>query len=507
MIEVLHVVQQLSAGGAGRALIALAAASARRGSSSHRTLSLAPATPQGRRLATVAGHVVIDAPDPGIEGRAVAGADIVQVHFWNTPELFEFIARSRQPMRTVLWSDVSGATTPHVLSADLVRWADTVVATSAISLDLPALRSVTPGAPPGRVAVIAGAADFRRLGPVARRPHEGFVVGYVGLVDPIKLHPRFIQMSTRVRIPDVTFVVFGSGSFARLPREADEAGARSRFDFRGYVEDVGAALSGMDVFGYPLAPESSATSDLALQEAMYAGVPPVVFSHSGVSLLVSHRRTGLVVDDEDAYVAAIEFLHAHPDERHRLATAAAAHARAHFGADRAAEAMADVYATLARQPKRVGDWHERGRSAAERFADRLGDRLTDFHVSLDDGSPIADVLAAEARIGAAGPALTDAGSGGILHYRRAYPEDPMLHLWAGLVFENASRPALAAAEYVAAERQGCGHWRVSWYLARAASEAGSIDLAQQSLARVLADAPGFEPARALATRLEAPRSQ
>jgi glycosyltransferase involved in cell wall biosynthesis len=504
MIDILHVIQQLSAGGASRALVALAAASTRRGSSSHRALSLAPATSEGRRLAETAGLAVIDAPDPNEEARAVVDADIVHVHFWNTPELYAFIVRCRQPMRTVLWCDVSGATTPHVLSANLVRWADTVVMTSAISLDLPVIQSVTAGAPPSRVRVVMGAADFGRLGPVAPQPHDGFVVGYVGLVDPIKLHPRFVRMSARVRIPDVRFVVCGSGSFAHLVREADEVGATSRFEFRGYVENVAAALSIMDVFGYPLTPDSSATSDLALQEAMYAGVPPVVLGHGGVSQLVAHDRTGLVVQDDDAYVAAIEFLYAHPDERRRMATAAAAYARSHFGADRTAEAMADAYRTLARQPKRLADWHERGASAAERFAHRLGDRAPEFHLSLDGGSPVADRLAAETRIGAAGPALTDAASGGILHYRRAYPNDPMLRLWAGLVFEHAHRPALAAAEYVAAERQGCPHWRVSWYLARAASKAGSIDLARRSLTRVLAEAPEFEPARVLAARLEDP---
>jgi hypothetical protein len=56
----------------------------------------------------------------------------------------------------------------------------------------------------------------------------------------------------------------------------------------------------MDIFGYPLAPETSATSEKTIQEAMWAGVAPVVLAGSGATLLVEHEHTGLVCEHEAA---------------------------------------------------------------------------------------------------------------------------------------------------------------------------------------------------------------
>ena len=43
-----------------------------------------------------------------------------------------------------------------------------------------------------------------------------------------------------------------------------------------HAEDVRPVLAQLDVFGYPLDADTSATGELSLQEAMHAGIPPVV---------------------------------------------------------------------------------------------------------------------------------------------------------------------------------------------------------------------------------------
>ena len=72
----------------------------------------------------------------------------------------------------------------------------------------------------------------------------------------------------------------------------------------------------------------------------------------------------------------------------------------------------------------------------------------------------------------------------MLHYRRHYPDDPLLRVWAGLVLAGQRRHALAAAELTKAIELGCDHWRVSWHLARAARALGQGELERLSLSRV-----------------------
>ena len=73
-------------------------------------------------------------------------------------------------------------------------------------------------------------------------------------------------------------------------------GIGDRVEIRGPVENIRTELEGFDVFGYPLVEDTYATSEKALQEAMWVGVPPVIFGYGGLCDLVEHDRTGLVAD-------------------------------------------------------------------------------------------------------------------------------------------------------------------------------------------------------------------
>jgi hypothetical protein len=99
--------------------------------------------------------------------------------------------------------------------------------------------------------------------------HAGFVVTYVGTIGPGKIHPDFVALSLAGAPADARFVVCGSGGGeAALIAAAEAAGARHRFELPGFVADLPPVLAASDVFGYPLAPDTYATSDRSLQEAM-----------------------------------------------------------------------------------------------------------------------------------------------------------------------------------------------------------------------------------------------
>ena len=105
------------------------------------------------------------------------------------------------------------------------------------------------------VKYVPGLADMSRLAGFQPRTHTGIRVGYVGLVEPTKMHPRFAELSAAVRTRGVHFDVFGDGSWRpELARRFTALGAAERVQFHGPTEDLREALAEIDIFGYPLAP-------------------------------------------------------------------------------------------------------------------------------------------------------------------------------------------------------------------------------------------------------------
>ncbi len=447
-IRVTHVIQALSRGGAGRAALSLA-------DDASTIVSLAPADALMRTRARVRGATVLEGEQ---HVQALREADAVVVHFWNTPELYDLLRGGLPPVRLAVWAHVAGDSPPHVVTRELVELADVFAVTASHTAELPVF-----DVPP---AVIPAAPEAERLAGAERRAHDGFTVGYVGTLDFAKLHPRFAELCASVDVPDARFVVCGAGE-AAAPLAAD-----GRFELRGYVEEIGPLFGELDVFGYPLAPGNYATSDVALQEAMAAGVPPVVLAHGEPGNLVEHGITGLVARDEDEYVRAIEHLHAHPEERIRLGENARARTRRRAG-DAAREWTA-LLTELVDRPKAPRP--ARPLAGARAFVESLGGTAPEFATSLDARTD-DEAIEAETRIFAAPPALTSASAGGVLHYRRRCAEDGHLRLWSALVLEAGEKHVLAIAELRRALQLGCDTPRVRGYLARAAEAIGAKEAA------------------------------
>jgi glycosyltransferase involved in cell wall biosynthesis len=437
-MRVLHVIKILSgSGGSGRAACDTARALARIAPVENRIASLLPVPPGGLRLAREAGMEVLDAPGSGTLRRAVEAADIVHVHWWNDPGIYRFLMSDLPPARLLLFVHVAGDAPPNVLIPELVELADLCVAGCAYVLGCPALRDLPAEARGRKAAVVPATADFARLdGAVERVRRDGgpFNVGYVGTADFKKMHPDFVAMSARARIPEARFIVCGRGHLDLLLRQARELGAADRFDFRGHVEDVGAVLGELDVFGYPLA--SNPGAELAVQEAMYAGVPPVVFPLGGLRDLVRHGTTGLVVHSPEEYTRALEHLHGDPGERRRLGANAREFVRRSLGAESSARKLLEVYRELMERPKRRRRWPGEREVGAALFARSLGEAGEPFWTSLH-GTDRERVEAAERRIAGSSPLM----SWGLAQYRDAFPDDARLRRWHGLVLGAAGEGA------------------------------------------------------------------
>lgn len=451
-MKVLHILPRFIGGGPERHVLALAELWRQAGHATQHTLAVlepplsAPFVLKARK----AGVSILR--ERGLDPllAAIEAADIVAIQFWNHPQLYELLREELPPMRAMVSAVVSGLSPPQILPAELGHFADSMRITASSADSAAARRAREAGRP---VIVSPSLADMSRLAGFSPRQHPGIRVGYLGLVEPTKMHPRFAALCSKVTGDHVSFHVFGDGSWGdALALQFAELGARHRITFHGHAEDLCEAFAEIDIFGYPLAPDTYASSDKTIQEAMWAGIPPVVLAGTGVSELISHERTGLVCRNEDEYPAAIDRLANDHALRRQLGDAARAHARNHFDPARNAADLWFHFTETARLPKRSrAPLPGRTLSAAARFVASLGEKAGPFALSLS-GTPRHTpeaVKTADLEIGMSSAVLAQ-GEGGVIHYRNTYPDDALLRLWAGLIFRQAKNLAKARAEFDAA---------------------------------------------------------
>lgn len=510
--RILHVIQSLSGGGGARALISLVRHSRRFGGPEHAAVSLQRADAKGLELARAEGLAVLDQPGPRQLNRALAEADIVLVHWWNCPELAAFFRRDLPPMRLAMWVHVGGYYAPNLLTSALVNFVDSAVGCSPHTFAHPAFATLPPGSGPERGKMILAGAEFDRLHGLAPRAHPGFRVGYIGLIDPTKMHAEFAPMSCAADIPDVRFIVCGGGS-QWLESQVGSLGRSASFEFPGNVEDIRGVLETLDVYGYPLCEDTYAAAELNVQEVMFAGLPIVAFPHGGLAKLIRHGETGLLVNTPEEYARALEHLYHHPEERVRLGANAAAYARQYFGAEKTGREFNEHFSRLLHLPKRERQWgvgpgfapaSEPGRDlainpGARLFLESLGAAARDYCDSVGAAS-VGEMLDADSRIGSH-TLLTHYTCA--LHYRKLFPHDALLNLWAGIGFLARKQAPAALDAFLRTRRAGFSQWRIHWYCALSAEQAGRPQDALAALQLLLKAVPDLTEARQMQQRLTA----
>ena len=123
----------------------------------------------------------------------------------------------------------------------------------------------------------------------------------------------------------------------------------------------------------------------------------------------------------------------------------------------------------------------------------LSDALDVSRRTLPDAAGLSRILPAEQSI-----AFMDDASWELLQRQLAsLPGDAYYWLWTGLALEHRGQFDAACNHYAEAIERGCTHWRVGWYIARAAKHLGNLPLVDSACAAVLKANPEFWFAREL----------
>ena len=248
------------------------------------TRGLDPITPlRIRRLVKDWGADLIHAhlPSAGILARISSGAPTVYTEH-------NIVDSYRQPTRSLN-------------RATYGRNSAVIAVSEAVATSLEGYPGPSPVIIPNGVRSLSGVTGNgvrSELGITGQTP----LVVHVGNIRPHKGHSNLIS-ATQVlaqRVPEVLVVSIGgekySGDVERITRQAEEAGVGERIRFLGKRTDAWAFMAAADVVVNPSDVEGL---PLAILEALSMGRPVVATDVGGVSTVVVHRSTGLLISPGD----------------------------------------------------------------------------------------------------------------------------------------------------------------------------------------------------------------
>ncbi|QGG48895.1 glycosyl transferases group 1 family protein [Heliorestis convoluta] len=361
-------------------------------------------------------------------------ADIVQVEWWHHPVMAEFMVRHlTQKMRLVIWSHNSGHF-PPVIEPAFIKEPHCFIFSTPYSYESPYLRKMSEEELKKQTEVVFSSGGFKGLSGIIPHRTRGFRIGYVGTLNPCKLHPKFVEYIKTVNIGEATFVMVGDSTDKRWIEElAQEHGVTEQLEFKGYIQGISQELRQMDVFSYILNPKHYGTTENALLEAMAVGIPPVVLNQAAEKFLVRHMDTGIVVEDVKSYGQAIRFLYQNPEERKRLGDNASKWVKRELSIEKTVAKLHDIYDSLLNKEKRDFDFCTVfGKNPADWFLSCLGDERSFFYW-LENINEATEKNEVQRRWLLTSDILKEKNKSSLFHFYRYYPKDSRLSKWVQLL--------------------------------------------------------------------------
>ncbi|MGH3836171.1 MAG: glycosyltransferase [Pseudonocardiaceae bacterium] len=197
----------------------------------------------------------------------------------------------------------------------------------------------------GRVAFDAGARD--RIRGEFGLPHNAYVIGVLGRLDPIKRFDLVIRAAAPLLGDQIRLLIVGDGQIRPdLEAEAQRQGVADLVTFAGERHDVAAMLSSLDLF---IASSEQETFGLSVLEALANGIP-ALYTTCPALAGISTERARQVPGEVDGLGREIETELA-AGRRPREEVAAI---REHYGIEAVTRRIDDLYDRLMarKQPRR-----------------------------------------------------------------------------------------------------------------------------------------------------------
>jgi glycosyltransferase involved in cell wall biosynthesis len=356
-------------------------------------------------------------------------ADIVIVHFWNHPILFEFLVNtSFPPCRLCFWSHISGLNPPYIFFEKLVEFPDMFIFSSPISFEAKEIKELPPQLKE-KLINIWTTGNLNEYFDITPIHHEGFNIGYLGTLDFTKLHPNFVDFCSKINIPDVRFIMIGVGRDSeKLKQQVKEKGLEDKFLFTGIIDDIKPYLSIIDVFGYPLNPKHFGTCEQVLGEAMAAGIIPIVMKNPAEEYILFQSLVKFVCSNENEYVHNIELLYRERSKKASIINLMQEHITQLYDSDKMVTSWENVFNNMITQEKIARVWKFENESIKKSGYKIFIESLGNYGKIFEDNN--VDEIQ---KLYASNLQWHSLSKGSPKQYLESFPDDEVLKKWVELL--------------------------------------------------------------------------
>lgn len=442
--KILHITPHLG-GGVGATALNYISSVVGKGLYIHQVVCLDYANMHAKEVAKSAGFLLRDNMSKSKPEllRLIAESDIVLIYWWNHPLLYEFLVHEKLPAsRVIMWSQETGYPSPKNFIPKIFNYPDFFVFDTPLSFEAKEVRELSKKQK-NNLAVVWSTGGVERIKFIKQKKHAEFIVGYMGTIDFSKIHPDFLELCSRVNIPDVKFIVVGGPNGKELQKEASRLGVGRKFQFPGFVSEKKKweYLAMFDVLGYPLAPYHYGSCDLALQESMAAGVVPVVLSNKMEKYMVEDGVTGIVAKNKNEYVEALEKLYRDKKLRRRLSKNAKKFALHTYTLKKMNSDWNYIFLKVLKLPKTIKEWEADKNtvdfSPKDIFIESLGEYGADFIAfcnaknNIERQHAIRNIKKLSSLVNWQSETKST-----VHHYHSFFPKDKYLAFWSKLMKTN-----------------------------------------------------------------------
>lgn len=427
----------------------------------------------------------------------IAGADLVHLHFWNTPRTMALLRQAWPACRLIVSIYSDGQTAPHVLTHDLAAFADVILirmarVNPAIAFDYPAdVRARRFAVVPPMLNSLVGPAEPRN-GDGLRVLHAEssmLMASHIAISEAFGpfLGPR-LRLGLRAG-PGADTV--RSVIADRLPQSADFI----EFSQAGPADP----LAGVDAV-ISSGEESPLSWNPAITRmAERSGIPVILFSPVTPTAFVVDNFNGFRCSRADELGAVLEYLRS-------------GEAWTGGGADDPSEELLRIYRAAMSRPKTERAWGRRdiyaagnrdittaemtspppGAEAAMHFVRSLGGGDQAFAWSLF-AEAFEDAREADGELAQMAEKRGGELERCIAAHAQAKRHDPFLSYWHGVLLMRRGAMAEAFAAFHNAEKNAFAHWHLAWNQSLVALQLRRYPDAWRYLKRVLWFKPNYEP--------------
>jgi len=370
-------------------------------------------------------------------------ADIVQIEWWNHPLIYKMLFLFKfPPCRLIILSHISGFSRPQIINENIVDFSDLFLAATKATKDNVVFNSPNNIERNAKLNFVTYPVDLDRFNDFSFKAHMGFNVGYIGTLDYSKLHKNFLKMSSAVSIKNINFIVCGVDAGKAIQNQSKNF-CPEIFKFLGFKKNIKSIFENLDVFGYPLGKDHFGSGEQAIIEAMSVGLPVVAFSNPAEKAIIRNNETGILVDTEQEYTEAIEYLYKNPDKRIKIGQNAKKDIATRLNPDRCFSDIENQYEALMKVPKKYRkispifkktnfEGNNYINFGAKLFVESLGSKSNQFAYNLFNRSN-TNTIKLDNKISKAESALKVQAKGSLYQYLYFFPDDPYLNFWAGII--------------------------------------------------------------------------